>query len=511
MPLISGFPLRQCLFHGKSKSIFRAAPRTGLLIAGLILLVSGALEAQPFPALEPAPQAYEYAQRIAHNGGHWRDLAEASLWASSVNAEPEAEGRAAAYLNQIEAAVTELAADLPDDVKERGEYILVFLHQRFLGAYSANQTRVDEIFTLGRYNCVSSAVLYMVLARSAGLDVQGVVTRDHAFATMNTGAELIDVETTNRYGFDPGNRKEFLDAFGKTTGFAYTPVKNYRDRMTIGGAELISLILANRISSLEDEKRYADAVPLAINRAVLLSGGAVQHGELFNDPRKDMMRSIFNVGFHFIQTGKEDSAIAWAEYAEERFPDPAGWQDLYKTAVNNKLVKLIRAQKIPDAYSALAELQPKLSGEDYRELEAMVFDSEAVDKVNTVRNSAEAQAALAFLAQNGERLSPQRRNEMRTKVIMDETERLRKARKSAEALSWLENAVRQYGANAKLETALRTLRQDRIAELHNEFAGLYNKRQYEQAKASIQRSLQEFPGERALLQDLNLVEKALQQ
>ena len=480
------------------------------MFAGLFLLVSGALEAQPFPSLEPAPQSYEYARRIVQN--NWRDLAEASLWASSVNAGPGAEGKAAAYLDRIEAVVAELAAaDLPHDAKERGEYILSFLHQRFLKSYAAKQTRVDEIFSSGKYNCVSSAVLYMIFGRSAGLDVGGVVTRDHAFATVKIGAEFIDVETTNRYGFDPGNRKEFHDAFGKITGFAYTPAKNYRDRTAIGGAELVSLILANRISALEDEKRYAEAVPLVINRAVLLSGSAVQHNELFSNPQQDMMKSLFNVGVHFIKTGKEDNAIAWAEYVEEQFPDPAGWQELFKTAVNNKLVKLIRTKKTSDAHSALAALRPKLSSENYRELEAMVFDAEAVDKVNAVRNSDEAQAALIFFAQYGERLLPQRRDEMQTKVILNEAERLRKARKSAEALNWLENAMRQYGTNAKLETALRTLRQDRMAELHNEFASLYNKKQYEQAKISIQRSLQEFPGERTLVQDLNLVEKILQQ
>jgi len=474
-----------------------------------VFFVSGALEAQSFPSLEPAPQAYEYARRIAHSGGHWRNLAEASLWASSVNAGPGAEGKAAAYMERLEAAVVELAAELPHDAKEQGEYILGFLHQRFLKSYAANQTRVDEIFVSGRYNCVSSAVLYMVLARSAGLDASGVVTRDHAFATVKIGAESIDVETTNRYGFDPGNRKEFHDAFGKITGFAYTPAKNYRDRMTIGGAELVSLILTNRISVLEDEKRYVDAVPLAINRAGFLSGSAVQHNELFSDPRQDMMRCLFNVGVHFIQTGREDNAIVWAEYAQARFPDPPGWEELYKTAINNKLVKLIRTHKTSDAHSALTALQSKLSSETYRELEAMVFDTEAAEKVNAVRNSGEAQAALVFLVEAGERLLPQRQEEMRTKVILDEAERLRKAQKSAEALSWLESAVRQYGANTKLETALRTLRQDRIAELHNEFANFYNKRQYEQAKISIQRSLQEFPGDRTLIQDLNLVERAL--
>ncbi|MDR0447966.1 MAG: hypothetical protein LBH07_04795, partial [Treponema sp.] len=74
---------------------------------------------------------------------------------------------------------------------------------------------------------------------------------------------------------------------------------------------------------------------------------------------------------------------------------------------------------------------------------------------------------------------------------------------------WINNAIEKYGANTRLETALRTMRQNRVSELHNEFAALYNKRDYTGARASIQRSLLEFPGERQLVQDLNLVEKAL--
>ena len=101
--------------------------------------------------------------------------------------------KAAAWLERINAAVEELAADLPPDPRERGEYVLGFLHRRFLKSYSEYQTRMDDIFVSGRYNCVSSAALYMILGRSAGLQVEGVMTKDHAFAVVNTGTETIDV------------------------------------------------------------------------------------------------------------------------------------------------------------------------------------------------------------------------------------------------------------------------------------------------------------------------------
>jgi len=500
----------------------------------LFIAATSRLEAQNFPSLDAAPKAYEYAQRITGDNVHWADLAEGSLWASAVNAGAGAEEKAAGYLARITEAAAELAAatDLPFDTKARGEYVLTFLHKRFLKSYSEHQTRVDEIFVSGRYNCVSSAVLYMVLGLSVGLDVEGVMTKDHAFATLNTGTERIDVETTNPYGFDPGNRKDFHDAFGKATGFAYVPARNYRDRAVITKAELVSLILSNRIAVFEKASRYTEAVPLAINRAVLLAEehGADQSGaqsetaqngadqntaqfktEFFEDPQRDMMNRLFNFGANLIKTGKEDEALAWAAYAGGRFPDSERWQEFIKAAANNKLVKLIRAKKTADARAALAKLKPNLSDENYHELDMVVLEAEAADKVNAIRNPGDVDAALAFLAEKWEQLHPARRDEMRTVAILGEAERLGRLRDWTGAIRWLSGAMEKYGSNAKMETTLKALRQNRVSELHNQFAALFNKRDYAGAKALIEQSLREFPGERQLVQDLTLVEKALTQ
>ena len=510
--LLSIVSMPTVLYHTR---INRYTVAMKLIHTLLLLSITVTAQAQNFPSLEAADKAYNYAQRIAGNNAHWRDLADAALWVSSVNAGQGAEERAAAFLAQIEAAAAELAAELPRDPKERGEYVLGFIHRRYLKSYVINQTRLDEIFISGRYNCVSSAVLYMALAVSAGLDVEGVMTRDHAFATIAIGADRFDVETTNPYGFDPGNRKEFHDGFGQTTGFAYVPARNYRDRAAIGRGELISLILSNRIAALEERNRFEEAVPLAVNRAVLLSGITVHNNassektQLFGDPQKDMMTRLSNLGAHFIQTGKEDNAIAWAFYAGERFPDPL-WDDQIKTAANNKLVKLIRAKKTGDARSFLATVKPRLSNAHYMELEILVLETEIAEKINTIGNPGDAEAALASFNQVKERLPPGRRDEMLTTIILNETSRLGKSQDWAASIKWLEGAIAQYGRNAKLESALRTVRQNRVNELHNAFAALFNKGDYEQAKATVKNALQEFPNERQLANDLAIVERAMQ-
>ena len=128
--------------------------------------------------------------------------------------------------------------------------------------------------------------------------MRAVAARDHAFASFHWGDESWDVETTNPYGFDPGSRREFHDQFGKATGFTYVPARNYRDRTAISPLELVSLIIHNRIAEAESRGRYAGAVTLALNRAVLLEGRKDPAlSNFFTDPRQDLNDRILNYGF----------------------------------------------------------------------------------------------------------------------------------------------------------------------------------------------------------------------
>ena len=123
--------------------------------------------------------------------------------------------------------------------------------------------------TPASYNCVSSAVLYMLAVRDLGIEVEGVRTSDHAFINVVIGGRSIDVETTNPYGFDPGGKKEFKDSFGRVTGFAYVAPGGYGDRKTISGRELVGLILSNRVAALERKGSFSEAARLGADYAAL--------------------------------------------------------------------------------------------------------------------------------------------------------------------------------------------------------------------------------------------------
>jgi len=344
----------------------------------VILLIFSQAQIYPqntpsFPRLEADPKALEYHNLGVINGGYsWQELAEISLWASG-NTSSSAFERISSIVSAINSS-----ADLPSASAEKAEFLLTYLHRNVLRTYSLHQTRVDTVFTNGVYNCVSSAVLYIILCESAGIKTSGVITKEHAFVIVHIDGQNIDVETTNRFGFDPGNRKEFHDQFGRLTGFSYVPVQNYRDRQTISNIELISIILNNRIAEHERRNRYADAVPVAIDRAALLYGDSLAINEInssnifFVDPRKDLMDRLINYGVTLLRANREEDSIRWAKAASEKYNDPVRWQEYSHAAVNNRISRFIRERKVTEAREFLENNKDLLSEAGYAQLDAVI-------------------------------------------------------------------------------------------------------------------------------------------
>jgi tetratricopeptide (TPR) repeat protein len=101
--------------------------------------------------------------------------------------------------------------------------------------------------------------------------------------------------------------------------------------------------------------------------------------------------------------------------------------------------------------------------------------------------------------------------ELRNFVILKEGERLSSAEGLRAAIGYIEAALANYGRDAQLEGAVRTYRNNRVAELHNAFAELFNRGDYDGALRFINAALVEFPENRTLLQDRSLAERTLRQ
>jgi len=176
------------------------------------------------------------------------------------------------YQAEIEDLFAQVAAVVTgsDDPAVRAEKVLLFMHEHLLKVYDVRQTRVDILVEEGSFNCVSSAVLYLLLCRSIGLKVWAVRTADHAFCRVEAGKTAYDVETTSPAGFDPGSKKEFKDEFGKVTGFSYVSPANYAGRQEVDERGLLALILYNRVAFLSEDREYGAALGPAVDAYTLL-------------------------------------------------------------------------------------------------------------------------------------------------------------------------------------------------------------------------------------------------
>src|SRR5262245_5607661 len=127
---------------------------------------------------------------------------EACLIASGVtDAAKRKEYRA--KLEKIEAQARK-AIEGAKAVEEKGERLLKFLHAGPMkGGYESKQTDPHTLLDTGKFNCVSSAVLYNVIGRELGLDLVAVEVPGHVFSMLRAGDRHIDVETTNAKGFNP--------------------------------------------------------------------------------------------------------------------------------------------------------------------------------------------------------------------------------------------------------------------------------------------------------------------
>jgi len=117
-----------------------------------------------------------------------------------------------------------------------------------LGGYDFYQGRITGIFTSGTYNCLSSAVLFTVLAREVGLPVRAAVVPTHVFLELGEpGRKVIEIETTSSTGFDWIHDERFYregaTAWSARRGLRPTTIEEYRSRRIIAPYQLMALAM----------------------------------------------------------------------------------------------------------------------------------------------------------------------------------------------------------------------------------------------------------------------------
>ena len=98
-----------------------------------------------------------------------------------------------------------------DDFWQKGNLLYTHMRKEFLvddssselAGYEFGQSQLSVVFEKGTYNCISSGILYTILGRWFDMQVDGVLTRGHAFVQLTApDGKKLELETTSRNGFD---------------------------------------------------------------------------------------------------------------------------------------------------------------------------------------------------------------------------------------------------------------------------------------------------------------------
>ena len=381
--------------------------------------------------------------------------------------------------------------------EERGEALLEWMHENVLTRYVESQTRLDVLLAEGTYNCVSSAVLYLLLAED--LVVEGVLTRDHAFCrVILSDGEGIDVETTTAFGFNPGTKREAIDAFTGRTGFTYVPPGNYRQRQRIGEKELISLILQNRIAALQDQGQWGATVGLALDRWTLAQSALA---------RVDFETSLVNYAAWADRNQIREEGLNLLQQGGALLGESERLVQASQALFGNQITQYLRSGMMDEAQSFLTQWQsfPYLPLAFVKEQQRGIEEK----RVDIAVREGVFEEALRVVdeAYSQEWITQSRWEEAVVFLWSREAKRLSNEEDWEKGWRFLLRAPAEYQRMTQWGRLENVYRGNVIATRHNAFAEAFRKQDYQKAQQILDSARSLFPNESIFLKDQQLLEQ----
>lgn len=151
----------------------------------------------------------------------------------------------------IEGLPSDLRAD--SDRYRQAQRLHQLMHQHFFvapdsrqqGGYDEDQSAIAAIFSTGQFNCISSSMLYIVLARYLDFNSRAALLPSHVFVEINLGDKgKAEVETTSPAGFGITHDEAFYQAAAawfKERGLPASSLRDYQNRQLISPLQLAAL------------------------------------------------------------------------------------------------------------------------------------------------------------------------------------------------------------------------------------------------------------------------------
>lgn len=468
----------------------------------IVLFIQINITAQTIPLETFTFQPDEYIFQILEKGDNLssEDFMYGALCSSTKDTEKIAE-----LMLQYEDLAKQIESDFEtlniSSLYDQGEYILTFLHENLFSRYSYGGSCLINLFEKGIYNCSSSSIVYTAYAMKFNIPLKGVLAPQHMFCSVLIADEYIDVETTNKFGFDPGVKKTYIDSNGRERT-SFSRKKNYPWREDLNILEILSQVLHNNISNESKKKNYMVVIQAAINNHFLLQT---------EESYETLLDMCSNYVYDLSKKKMTIEALMFLESFAENFETNAKLIEITSGIFNNGIIHHVGTSYPSEEEIKQAESLFNTYKNNSLIDEATINESKKLIDLRKiwlfVENSSFSQATqeIDSYFQN-DQLYQQDYDQLIQYVYHNEINRLIENKLWEEAIFYATEA----GNKSTKSNNLIILTNRMISTFfHNSYVTSFNKQDFQTAKEILEEGLAFIPNDKILLYDLKTVNSCI--
>ena len=346
---------------------------------------------------------------------------------------------------------------------ENAELIMKVMYDNVLSNYSRRQTKLSVMFKTGNYNCVSSSLLFLALAKDCGLDARIQETSVHAFITVYTkDGQKFDVETTNPAGVNPGEKKMNSQNSSGSKKYTIVPKTYYSNRVEISDRKAVTLPAKNICAELSDRNEFEKGIPLAasVYEFVTKEKAAV---------RKDYDAICANFAAYANQNRQYEAALKLLRAVMDHY----GKSDLlvrnYNDIAYNAVAESCNINDFKNARNLLVSYNYYLTEKTTQEIIDMIFESEKMEEIQDLMH------------QN----------------------------KFLEAAKLADEALLRQSQNQQFKKAKSNSLYNHGVTVHNQVVPLLNNKEYKEALQILENALKDNPSNQMINDDIKKIKSRM--
>lgn len=346
---------------------------------------------------------------------------------------------------------------------ENAELIMKVMYDNVLSNYSRRQTKLSVMFKTGNYNCVSSSLLFLALAKDCGLDARIQETSVHAFITVYTkDGQKFDVETTNPAGVNPGEKKMISQNSSGSKKYTIVPKTYYSNRVEISDRKAVTLPAKNICAELSDRNEFEKGIPLAasVYEFVTKEKAAV---------RKDYDAMCANFAAYANQNRQYEAALKLLRAVIDHY----GKSDLlvrnYNDIAYNAVAESCNINDFKNARNLLVSYNYYLTEKTTQEISDMIFESEMLEEIQDLMH------------QN----------------------------KFLEAAKLADEALLRQSQNQQFKKAKSNSLYNHGVTVHNQVVPLLNNKEYKEALQILENALKDNPSNQMINDDIKKIKSRM--